>query len=717
MPLPTLDPFIDYHTRHFHIGGEPWSIRGVANSWRDFSGILADVAGNMRGADDCQFQGSEAEAFHAQLYEFVPSRLDIAKEAHEGLATALDTYATDLEDALADMSLLEFMARGHHAAVNLKVGEYNATEEALALAAATANPAVGMLQVKLAKDYEEYMVLLKIWKDDLENARRIKEKLREDINAVVASITGLETSVSFADRPQPGAISSYVHLHIESLANLGWQLQGLSGRIEDSLGLLVELVGADDVAGERVVNAVADFISDWSPSRINLIQAVKELGQVAVRVAELYKTLDDESAEKLAQFNGYIRSLDWGILDEDDYDVAELTFLGLPRPTVFEEEKSLSSNFYGSDEKTETGDLVRRDRKGDIDFVTLSRRDGRGQVEEGVDGIWYVKTGDRTTEYYPLAPPGSYKGTQLVSKTHDLKTGIVKKEYKRADGSVYTQTMLQSTSNYNGEVYKKNIGISTLEQTPEVRHYYQPDGTTTTVIQHRDTKTMDIIKGDATPVHVDHEGKILNIGTRDNPLEGPAATTHYREPIIVGLEPREVPGYALPIDQGTGEPIKFPNIGFATSRVSEVGTAVTTEMDPSTNKILAYKNWGVDTGRHHLHTTRPTGLPIEAEHLKKFGTVARRTGTVGNLYSFGVGGYESVATGDPVPIIKSIGGIAGGAAGGYVGAAAATALIPGVGWIGSAAIIASAVTLGYWGGKAGEQGGEWVGERINDTLD
>ena len=641
----------------------------------------------------------------------------ISKEALEGLATALDSYATDLEDALADMSLLEFMARGHHAAVNLKVGEYNATEEALALAAATANPAVGMLQVKLAKDYEEYMVLLKIWKDDLENARRIKEKLREDINAVVASITGLETSVSFADRPQPGAISSYVHLHIESLANLGWQLQGLSGRIEDSLGLLVELVGADDVAGERVVNAVADFISDWSPSRINLIQAVKELGQVAVRVAELYKTLDDESAEKLAQFNGYIRSLDWGILDEDDYDVAELTFLGLPRPTVFEEEKSLSSNFYGSDEKTETGDLVRRDRKGDIDFVTLSGRDGRGQVEEGVDGIWYVKTGDRTTEYYPLAPPGSYKGTQLVSKTHDLKTGIVKKEYKRADGSVYTQTMLQSTSNYNGEVYKKNIGISTLEQTPEVRHYYQPDGTTTTVIQHRDTKTMDIIKGDATPVHVDHEGKILNISTRDNPLEGPAATTHYREPIIVGLEPREVPGYALPIDQGTGEPIKFPNIGFATSRVSEVGTAVTTEMDPSTNKILAYKNWGVDTGRHHLHTTRPTGLPIEAEHLKKFGTVARRTGMAGNAYSGLVAGYESYATGDFVPVIKSIGGMAGGAAGGYVGAAAATALIPGVGWIGSAAIITSAVALGYWGGKAGEQGGEWIGEQINDTLD
>lgn len=717
MPLPPLDPFIDYLTNHFHIGGEPWSVRSVASDWRDFATVLGEVATNMRNADNCEFQGSEAEAFHAQLYEFVPSKIDIAKESHDGLATALDTYATDLDTALSEMSLVVFKARGDHAAVNVKVAEYNTTEQALAVAAATASPAVGILQAKLAKDHTEYSTLLTVWKNDLDQAASIKQRLREDINAVVDSISGLETSLSFTDRPQPGPLSSYIHVHIESLANLGWQLQGLGGRINDSLGLLVALIGQDDVAGYRVADAVDDFISDWMHSRMNLIQVVIELGEVAVSVAELYKNLDDESAEKLAQLNGYIRALDWGILDEDDYDVAELALMAFPRPTIFEEEKSLSSNFYGSDEKTETGDIVQRDRKGDIDFVKLGNGDGIGQVEEGVDGVWRVKTADRNTEYYPLAPEGSFNGVQLVSQTHNLKTGVVKKEFKRADGSVYTQTMLQSVSNYEGEVYKKNIGIGTLQQTPEIRNYYQPDGNATTVIHHKDTNTIDIIKGDATPVHVDRDGRILNIGTRDNPLEGPAATTHYKETITIGLEPREMPIYALPVDQGLGEPIKFPNVGFATSRVSEVGTAVTTEMDPSTNRILAINNWGVDTGKHHLHTTRPTGLPIDAEDLKKVGTVARKVGRVGNYYSLGVGIHDSAVTGDPVPVAKSLGGVAGGTAGATAGAALATAFIPGVGWIGSAAIITSTLVAGYYGGKGGEEVGEWAGEQVKNSFD
>lgn len=92
MPLPFLDPFPDYH-HHFHIGGEPWTVEGVANSWRDFSETAAHVASGMRGSDDCEFVGSEADAFHLRLYQFGPNRIDVVEEAHAGLADALVSYA------------------------------------------------------------------------------------------------------------------------------------------------------------------------------------------------------------------------------------------------------------------------------------------------------------------------------------------------------------------------------------------------------------------------------------------------------------------------------------------------------------------------------------------------------------------------------------------------------------------------------------------------
>lgn len=165
-------------------------IKEVSDDWRDFAETADHVASNMRSSDNCQYEGSEAEAFHARLYDFGPSRIDVIKTAHEGASSAISSYSGHLQYALSQMDALVTEANADHTAVNVAVENYNATLDTLELAAATGNTVVvAVLQSKLASDFTAYEIALGKWESDLQRASTIKTELGTNVDSVVAEST------------------------------------------------------------------------------------------------------------------------------------------------------------------------------------------------------------------------------------------------------------------------------------------------------------------------------------------------------------------------------------------------------------------------------------------------------------------------------------------------------------------------------------------------
>lgn len=711
MPLPFLDPFPDYH-HHFHIGGEPWTVEGVANSWRDFSETAAHVASGMRGSDDCEFVGSEADAFHLRLYQFGPNRIDVVEEAHAGLADALVSYAGFLQTALNDMDVLVAAAVIDHAAVDAAVTEYNTTETILQLAIATASPAAAALEAKLAKDHLAYDLALTQWKNDLREAVSIKKQLGYNVDSVVSTIEGLADPVTYSGAPDPGAISSYVHLHIGRLEALGQQLQAFSEQIASGMGLLKPVAGEDDVHGYKISNAVEKFTGDWAPSLDDLIAFVRRLGEAGVEIAHLYEKLDTEGAEKLERLNQHIRSLDWHLLDEDDIDAAGLIVSNWLNPTVIEKETAPYFNPYGVDHLSWNDDIVHRGANGEVLLVEKSSAHKLGQVTRGHGGAWYVVSKDRETVYYPVAPAGTVKENQLLSTHKDIRTGMVTKEFIRPDGSVFTQKMPASQVGNTGNVYKQNLGITgPAEQVPNVQHLYREDGTETTVVYHNDTHTADVINHDGSPaMHVNpYNDQILHLGTKDAPIEGPAQGVYYD--IVtndVGMKPSYSTYSPTPLDDTPN--INTKNITFVTSRIGDLGTGIQVETTPEKEFLIKKTGVAMPTGRHHLPST---GLPMSFDEAQAVSKVAGKIGAAGNIYTIGEGFVTSARTRDPMPFVKAGGSVGGGWAGAKAGAALGTYVYPGPGTIIGAVL--GGLGGGIIGDKAAEEGGEFIIKKITDN--
>ncbi len=711
MPLPFLDPFPNYH-HHFHIGGEPWAIEGISDSWREFSEAVAYVASGMRSSDDCEFVGSEADAFHLRLYQFGPNRIDTVEEAHIGLADALVSYAGFLQTALTEMDALVAIAVTDHAAVDAAVLEYNTTEATLHIAIATASPTIAVLEAKLAKDHLAYELALNRWKDDLMEAVSIKERLGNNVDSVVAVIAGLADPVSYSGAPDPGAISSYVHLHIGRLEALGQQLQSFSEKIAAEVGLLKSVEGEDDVHGYKISSAVENFKGDWAPSLDDLIAFVRRLGEAGVEIARLYQALDIESAEKFERVNQYIRSLDWYLLDDDDLEAAGLIASNWLNPTLIEKETAPYFNAYGVDYLSWNDDLVHRGANGEVLLVEKSSMHALGEVTRGHGGAWYVVSKDRETVYYPVAPPNTVKENQLLSKHKDMKTGMVTKEFIRPDGSVFTQKMPASQVGNTGNVYKQNLGVTApAEQVPNVQHIYREDGTETTVVYHNDTHTADVINHDGSPaMHVNpYNDKILHLGTKDAPIEGPVQGIYYD---IVVNDVGMKPSYSTyePTPLGDIPDINSKNITFVTGRIGDLGAGIQIETTPEKEFLIQKTGIGMPTGQHHLPST---GLPISFDDAQKISKVASKIGTAGNIYTFGEGLIISAHTQDAMPLINAGGAIAGGWAGAKVGVTAGTFIYPGPGTIIGA--LAGGLGGGFIGEKAAKEGGEFVIEKITDN--
>lgn len=307
-----------------------------------------------------------------------------------------------------------------------------------------------MLQTKLASDYAAYEIAFGKWQSDLQRAETIKTELGMNVDTVVSDIASIDAPVSFSDPPKPGDMSSYLHVHINSLEHLGQQLQVLAKKANEALALLVPLTGQDDIHGTKVVTELDTFKADWETALTDFVNFVQRLGETGVDLADMYRTLDTESADALEKLNQQLKALNWPTLDDNDIAIVQSIIRAaakesttqpvfdslIPKLDVTQRETATYFNPYGVCHIGAQGHLVTRGHNGEIVKV----EGGRGTyTKKNPDGSQTVVSELTETTYYPVAPKNSTQSDQPLTMVRDKKTRAVSYEFLRADGSVYTQ--------------------------------------------------------------------------------------------------------------------------------------------------------------------------------------------------------------------------------------------------------------------------------------
>ena len=657
----------------------------------------------MRSSDNCQYEGSEAEAFHARLYDFGPSRIDVIKAAHEGASSAISSYSDHLQYALSQMGDLVIEGNTDHTAVNVAVQNYNPTLDTLELAAATGNTVVAaVLQSKLASDFTAYEIAFGKWESDLQRASTIKTEFGTNVDSVIAEIDGLDAPVSFSSPPKPSGMSSYLHVHIGSLEHLGQQLQVLAEKANEALALLRPLVGQDDIHGAKMASAVDTLIAEWETTLTEFVNFVRNLGITGVNVADMYRTLDMESAATLEKLNQQLKALNWPTLDEDDIALVQSIIRAadqsktppstkslLPGIDVTQEETATKFNPYGVCHVGANGHLVTRGRNGEI--IEVKGEKG-SYIRKNPDGSQTVVSETTETTYYPVAPKNSTKSDQPLTMIRDKKTGAVSNEFIRADGSVYTQN-IKNPPPVNGPAgfTPKPIDMVNSENmVAHVTNHTRADGTTTSLIYHRDTQTADVINHNGlSTMHVNpHTDEILHRGTKDYPAQGPISGRFYN---LRSNEIQMHPTYMPPPESNSG----WVNFGLTPKLIGDGSGGLQSVHDPESNWIM--RETGI--GKWGKHSEVKPLITVDVKYLNPALEIGKGVGFVNDAYSLVEGYTELHRSGNPNKFVSAAGGAVGGNIGALGGAALGTLIWPSLG------TVAGAIFVGYEGGKIGEEFG------------
>lgn len=227
----------------FRLDGEPAAIRASAVRWFAFGTQAVDAAAGIRSLDTSLFVGPEGDRYREGLSDHLPPHLDVTGQAHLKVASALSTYAGELEslqDRLAPLAvrapaLWDDLRAAHGDLVTAQLADMANARRVLDERAdvpgehpappTSYEPQSGAASAALATAQQ-------LWDDCLSAAQRIKTELRVAIDACTAAIREAE-EMRFTANPHGigrlmAGVTTFVKDHAAGLAKLSGGLKLLS---------------------------------------------------------------------------------------------------------------------------------------------------------------------------------------------------------------------------------------------------------------------------------------------------------------------------------------------------------------------------------------------------------------------------------------------------------------------------------------------------------
>ncbi|WP_052844694.1 hypothetical protein [Corynebacterium mustelae] len=736
MPAVLLPDFSVFDRPRFYIGGDEQAVISCAQQWLDFADDCSRGAGLLVGAQPYGFVGSEGEAFNQHVGEAVPSQLQVASSVGEQVYAGIRTYAAGLGDAKTKMDAQRFTGMGCHTAVNTAAEAVNAAEAHLALAISTGNAAaISVAQANLKMCEVAYTQAVAEWEACLTGADTIKAELLEVTTRAAGQVTSVvkastEGAVACVD---PSGLSPYFQVVVWELEALADTADQVAELVASGMNQITPLVGADEISGDVITQAVDDTRSTWKYAAAKLMEDIERIGRQAVMFARLYAEHDQYATSLFDPITTMMRGMFRSILDHPADKV---------QPEYFDPDR-LSA---GSDSYVDAGNrsifdptlgrvvpmaqvitdmrMLRPGVQGPVDPKTLRRNTTRKTNTEAylmANGQLPLPDGVTSTLIRPPAT-GSGGVDAVVRQSHASPLG---NPYGfDNNGMPYTPGRAFGTYDPSHRTGDGTLIFDTPDGGHEKIFPRPPHGSTLQPYQSyqrwdpvTNTTTQQITYSNGMVVENTYTGRQASFTTPHAPYrvtnmlqpQTPLAST-WQDVSSGSLNVQETPlspvmSYHLSEPTITKEPLLIPR---------DIETAWNQGVNPAAT-AAGGASGGLDAIQKidNLYAPEPSGIAA-AQHIDEVAHFIKplgMVGHVGNAVSFYNSYEDAKATDQLTPLIEAGGSIAGGSLGGMAGGALAGSVVAGP--IG--AIVGGAVG-GIAGSELGKKLGHEIGEAIEDTA-
>ncbi|AKK06656.1 hypothetical protein CMUST_11725 [Corynebacterium mustelae] len=333
VPAVLLPDFSVFDRPRFYIGGDEQAVISCAQQWLDFADDCSRGASSLVGAQPYGFVGSEGEAFNQHVGQAVPSQLQVASSVGEQVYAGIRMYAAGLGDAKTKMDAQRFVGMGCHTAVNTAAEAVNAAEAHLALAISTGNAAaISVAQANLKMCEVAYTQAVAEWEACLTGADTIKAELLEVTTRAAGQVTSVVTdstegAIACVD---PSGLSSYFQVVVWELETLAETADQVAELVASGMNQITPLVGADEISGDVITQAVDDTRLTWKYAAAKLMEDIERIGRQAVMFARLYAEHDQYATSLFDPITTMMRGMFRSILDHPADDVMPAEYMKQP---------------------------------------------------------------------------------------------------------------------------------------------------------------------------------------------------------------------------------------------------------------------------------------------------------------------------------------------------------------------------------------------------